>query len=419
MNEIREIYDFGELQIITEKSKLPKYALAKLAYSFARADSRNLNHRTYPEDILSREINKKSEELRTQKIAGQLEHPLSGITRLDKVAHVLNAIWYDKNTKLAGAESFVLDTSKGKDFMTLLDSGLKMGASMRGFGNVLDGKIQSDYKFDTVDFILRPSFGSDATIDQSNIIESANSIFDEKDDKEKNMKDKMMGISEDYVESMLESIYRTQVDEEYFIGSFEDFRKKKEALIRAEILVSHKFFEETEQALEHLGEFEEAKRISSAPVPFVQRKVTPADVYYEAKMAGIDPAVYAEKLNATLEEKEVEPDFTVQEVVSILEEGRKAGIDITNPEEKKRILNIAREQKQKPEALTEEENFIRFAVNKGLNERTAKLLWSKIQKEKKQVAKAQSLFDEKVVAGFGSETRPDARKRSKKIIEGE
>ena len=54
--EIREIYDYGELQIITEKTKLPKYALAKLSYSFAKADLQNANHRTYSEDILSREI---------------------------------------------------------------------------------------------------------------------------------------------------------------------------------------------------------------------------------------------------------------------------------------------------------------------------------------------------------------------------
>lgn len=186
--EIREIFDFGELQIITEKAKLPKYALAKLSYSFARADTENSNKRTYPESILSREINRKSEELRKGKIAGQLEHPLSGITKLDKVAHVLNSVAYDRTTKLASAESFILDTSKGRDFMVMMEAELAMGVSMRGFGNVLDGEVQSDYKFDTVDFVLHPSFGSDAAIDQSNIIESANNIFDEKGNRGKKMK---------------------------------------------------------------------------------------------------------------------------------------------------------------------------------------------------------------------------------------
>ena len=68
MKKLREIYDFGQLNIITEKNKLPKYALAKLNYSFARADSENSNKRTYPESILSREISRKSEELKKGKI---------------------------------------------------------------------------------------------------------------------------------------------------------------------------------------------------------------------------------------------------------------------------------------------------------------------------------------------------------------
>ena len=274
--ELREIYDFGELQIITEKAKLPKYALAKLMYSFARADSQNSNKRTYPESILVREINKKTEELRKRKIAGTLDHPFMGTTKLEKVAHVLNSVSYDRLTKLASAESFVLDTSKGRDFMVMLEAELKMGASMRGWGNVSpSGVIQPDYQFGTVDFVLHPSFGSDATIDQANIIESANSIFDEKDNK-----DLMFGLTEKYVDAMIESIYGMQIDEGSFEGSLEDFKKKKGNLVRAEILVAHKHFETVEEALTHLGAEEEIKKISSAPV---QKKVTQATCIMKQK----------------------------------------------------------------------------------------------------------------------------------------
>lgn len=415
MNELREIFDFGELQIITEKTKLPKYALAKLSYSFARADSENSNKRTYPESILSREINRKSEELRTKKIAGQLEHPLSGITRLDKVAHVLNAVWYDRRTKLAGAESFILDTGKGRDFMTLLDAELKMGVSMRGFGNLKNGKICSDYRFDTVDFVLHPSFGSDATIDQSNIIESANSIFDEKDNK-----DLMMGLTESYVEKMIESIYSMQIDEGSFSGSLEDFKKQKSNLVKAEILCAHDHFEDVETALKHLGADEEAKRISSAAP--VQKRVTLADCYFEATMAGIPPQKYCDRINAKIDRQEAlgsEPDFTAEEVRSILEEARISGIDVTEPEERKRILNLAREQKKQPKVLTEEKAFIQFAVREGLNERTAKKLWEEKQKEKKKSAKIAFRIKEEIQSGFGDEARLNVRKISKKILEGE
>ena len=173
-----EIFDCGKLAVITEKTKLPKYALAKLGYSFGRGDKENFNKRTYPEDILIREINRKNEEIKKSKIVGQLEHPLSGQTKLDKAMHVISNLAYDRVSKLATAESLVLDTSGGRDFLTLLNSGVKMGVSMRGFGNIdKDGRVKTDYKLSTLDFVLKPAFGVDARIDQSNIIESANDLF--------------------------------------------------------------------------------------------------------------------------------------------------------------------------------------------------------------------------------------------------
>jgi hypothetical protein len=342
--EIREIFDFGELEIITEKTKLPKYALAKLSYSFARADSQNSNHRTYPESILSREINRKSEELRKGKIAGQLEHPLSGITKLDKVAHILSSVQYDRNTKLASAESFILDTSKGRDFMVLLDAELKMGVSMRGFGNVFDGRVQSDYKFDTVDFVLHPSFGSDATIDQSNIIESASNLFDEK----------------------------------------------------------------------------EIKRIPVAPI---QEKVTPASVYLEARIMGVDPKTYAEMLNKNLErQKESDSDLSPREVAFALEEARQSGIDTSDESERKKALDIFRKQKTQ-KVLTEDERAKIVAERTGSTIELVKEVWAiekkKKAEEQKKTGKINLLVKEGIASGFGSEARPESRRISKKIIDKE
>lgn len=408
--KLREIEDYG-LKILNEKAKdgsMTVYA------KFGEAEKRNQNFRIYPLEILSREVDRVQAKIASGQFLGQADHGDSPATFLKNVSHVVTGLEMKGNEGYATIK--ILNTDAGKNCQEIIRGKGRIGISTRSVGTVdaKTGRIQSDLRLLALDLVSNPSV-KDATIGKENILEGLN--FEEE-----NTEDKMMGISEDYVESMLESIYRTQVDEEYFIGSFEDFRKKKEALIRAEILVSHKFFEETEQALKHLGEFEEAKRISNAPIPHIQRKVTPADVFYEAKMAGIDPAVYAEKLNASLDRQEAlesEPDFTAQEVASILEEGRKAGIDITNPEEKKRILNIAREQKHQPEALTEKEAFIKFALAKGLKEETAELLWIEKEKEKKRKDEIYFRIKEEDMAGFGSETRPEARKRSKKIIEGE
>lgn len=406
--ELREIYDYGQLEIITEKAKLPKYALAKLSYSFAKADLQNANHRTYSEDILSKEISRKSEELRTQKIPGMLNHPISGLTELDRIAHVLTDVSYDRNTKLASAESFVLNTSRGKDFMTMLEAEIQMGCSMRGFGNVKNGHVQSDWKLDTLDFVFHPSFGSDAMIDQSNIIESANSLFDEEENKGVNMNEKMCGLKEDYISELMQSCYEIYQKEDNFKGSLEDFQKENGTAILAEILVEEGRCKDTEEALKHLEKFGEIKR--SIPTP-IRKKVTSGEVYLEARIAGIDPVVYAEKLNANLAKSELSPE----RIAFILEEARQGGIDTSDPKERKRILEIHKLQKTR-KIITEDERAEIVAQRTNSTPEFVKEIWAIEKKKRKEAGRISLLVKERMASGFGSEIRPESRKISKKIL---
>lgn len=415
--ELREIFDFGKLGVITEKAKLPKYALAKLSYSFARADVKNANYRTYSEDILSREIGKKSEQLRKGKIAGQLEHPLSGVTRLDKVAHILSDVSYDRNTKLASAESYILDTSKGRDFMVMLDAELAMGCSMRGFGNVKNGYVQSDWKFDTVDFVLHPSFGSDATIDQSNIIESANNIFDETENKGKNMNKEMMGLSQEYVDELMESCYEIYQKEENFKGSFAEFEKENGNAIRASILVEEGKCADVEQALKYLGAKEEI--ISTVPI----KRVTPAEIFLEATMSGVDPKIYAEKLNENLDrQEESDSALNMGKIIYILSEASQAGFDTSDEQEKKRLLGAIRKQETR-KVITEDERAEIVARKTGSTKEFVLEIWAterkKKEKEQKRIAHYRLINAERAMSGFGTEIRPDSRKRSMRILERE
>ena len=414
--ELREIFDFGKLGVITERAKLPKYALAKLSYTFARADVKNANYRTYSESILSREVGRKSEELRTQKIPGMLEHPLSGITKLDGIAHVLTDVSYDRTTKLASAESFVLNTSKGRDFMVMLDAELSMGCSMRGWGNVKNNYVQSDWKFDTLDFVLHPSFQSDAMIDKSNIIESANNIFDEKGNKGGNMKDKMMGLTENYVNELMQSVYEIYIKEGNFEGSFAEFEKENGNAVRAGILVEEGKCRDIEKALKYLGAKEEIKKIPTAPI----KKVTPAEIYLEATMSGVDPAVYAEKMNANLAKSD--PILSTGEISSILAEARQAGFDTSDEQEKKRLLDAIRKQKTQ-KVITEDEKAEIVARRTGSTVEFVKEIWakekSKKEKEQKKLAHYRFINSERAMSGFGQEMRPEARKISQKILDKE
>lgn len=417
--ELREIFDFGKLGVITERAKLPKYALAKLSYTFARADVKNANYRTYSESILSREVGRKSEELRTQKIPGMLEHPLSGITKLDGIAHVLTDVSYDRTTKLASAESFVLNTSKGRDFMVMLDAELSMGCSMRGWGNVKNHYVQSDWKLDTLDFVLHPSFQSDAMIDKSNIIESANNIFDEKGNKGGNMKDKMMGLTENYVNELMQSVYEIYIKEGNFEGSFAEFEKENGNAVRAGILVEEGKCRDIEKALKYLGAKEEIKKIPTAPI----KKVTPAEIYLEATMSGVDPAVYAEKMNENLErQEESDSVLSMEKIIYILAEARDAGIDTSDEQEKKRILDAIRKQKTQ-KVITEDERAEIVARETGSTKENVLEIWAierkKKEKDQKRIGKISLVNSERMAAGFGTEIRPECRKISQKILDKE
>jgi hypothetical protein len=78
----------------------------------------------------------------------------------------------DEN-KVAWARASILDTQKGRDTLKIIKSGVTIGASLRGFGEVdKEGKVKPGLQVKTVDLVVDPSFGADARVDQSSVIES-------------------------------------------------------------------------------------------------------------------------------------------------------------------------------------------------------------------------------------------------------
>lgn len=164
-------------------------------------------------------------------------------------------------------------------------------------------------------------------------------------------------------------------------------------------------------------EFEEIKRISTAPI---QRKVTPASVYLEAKIAGIDPKIYAERLNANLERQEKsDPDLSPAEVVFVLNEARQSGIDMSDEKERKRILDIHKRQKTHKIVLTEDERAEIVAKRTGSTVALVKEIWGIEKKKRKKAGHYSLLASERMASGFGSEIRPESRKISQKILDKE
>ena len=148
-----------------------KNFLGRIIFPWSRADVLNLNNRIYPKEVLSTAVENLDKEIKKANVAGTIEHPGGIHSRLDKVSHVLEKVWMKSGRALAQIR--ILNTTAGRDTMTLIKSGVKVGASSRGIGEVGYGrKIQPGLVIKSIDLVSAPSFGKDAQITQANIIES-------------------------------------------------------------------------------------------------------------------------------------------------------------------------------------------------------------------------------------------------------
>lgn len=337
MNELREIFE-SDFDVLLEKSKLPPYALGRLRYNFVKGDKENLNHRTYSEDLLIREISKKKLELENSRTIGQLDHPLDGHTKLQDSMHILGDISYDKSLKIGVAESYILDTRSGRDFLVLLKTGISLGPSMRGWGNVdSKGKVMDDWKFSTIDFVLKPSFGDDVVIDQTNLIESANQFLPV------NKKEEKMEITNK--QSLMRTSYFRDVNEGIFSGSFEDYKSKNEKFFDIALAEINENLSYTEAVKKVFGETQGQKFLDKEEK--IQPKVTIADVYFESVVAGISPEKYAKKINLEIDEQnEMITNSYSENVKAVLREAVASGANVSDPKIREKILeNLERQSK--------------------------------------------------------------------------
>ena len=147
--------------------------LGTLVFNWGRSDVFNKNHRYYPHKTFIAAVNELNTRIGKANVPGQVDHPVSGgSTRLGDVSHILTKVWMDEN-KVAWAQASILDTQKGRDTLKIIKSGVAIGASLRGYGEVdSSGKVKPGLQVKTVDLVVDPSFGADARVDQSSVIES-------------------------------------------------------------------------------------------------------------------------------------------------------------------------------------------------------------------------------------------------------
>ena len=121
-----------------------------------QGDIRNANQRVYS----SREIDRAVKTLNEQisggySVLGEVDHPQDLKINLDRVSHMITKMWMDGPNGYGKLK--ILPTPMGQLVQTMLESGVKLGVSSRGSGEVDGSGNVQGFEIITVDVVAQPS----------------------------------------------------------------------------------------------------------------------------------------------------------------------------------------------------------------------------------------------------------------------
>ena len=156
---LRENLTFDRAGLVVESVKEGDDTLKTLYMKgiFIQGGVKNANERVYPVSEIETAVETLNKQIHEgYSVLGEVDHPDDLKINLDRVSHMITSMWMD------GANGFgklkILPTPMGQLVKTMLESGVKLGVSSRGSGNVndLDGRV-SDFEIITVDIVAQPS----------------------------------------------------------------------------------------------------------------------------------------------------------------------------------------------------------------------------------------------------------------------
>jgi len=118
---------------------------------------KNANERVYPVNEIESAVKQLNEQIHTgHSVLGEVDHPDDLKINLDRVSHMITEMWMDGPNGFGKLK--ILPTPMGNLVRTMLESGVKLGVSSRGSGNVneANGHV-SDFEIVTVDVVAQPS----------------------------------------------------------------------------------------------------------------------------------------------------------------------------------------------------------------------------------------------------------------------
>jgi hypothetical protein len=128
------------------------------------AEATNGNGRSYPKNVLLREVENYQKLVKENRALGECDHPDDSVVNLKNASHMVNRIWWDGNNVLGTIK--VLKTPSGNILRGLYESGVLFGFSSRAMGSLKESTgtngdtvqvVQDDLQLICFDAVSEPS----------------------------------------------------------------------------------------------------------------------------------------------------------------------------------------------------------------------------------------------------------------------
>ena len=150
-------FDNARMEVLAESTADGQGKNLYMKGIFIQGGVKNANQRVYPVDEITDAVNTVNKQIRDgYSVLGELDHPDDLKINLDRVCHMITDMWMDGPNGFGKLK--ILPTPMGKLVEAKLTSGVKLGVSSRGSGNVNESSGHvSDFEIVTVDIVAQPS----------------------------------------------------------------------------------------------------------------------------------------------------------------------------------------------------------------------------------------------------------------------
>ena len=156
MRNLQEHLTFDQANIVLENANEGKDLYLKGI--MIQGGVRNANQRVYPVNEIGRAVKTLNDQITNGfSVLGEVDHPEGLNINIDRVSHMITECWMDGDNGYGKLK--LLPTPMGQLVKTMLESGVKLGVSSRGSGNVSEdgSNTVSDFEIITVDVVAQPS----------------------------------------------------------------------------------------------------------------------------------------------------------------------------------------------------------------------------------------------------------------------